>query len=423
MLLSSSTLGQIRLKDVHKRVNFLLKESCYREDRQVQNFDLCKHCEIMEALDMSVPMADRKETYMNCSGVDWVCQAMHEVNKHQSIPWSQFSLMKPQFYSRLVLENMKGMEPRTAMHSINNLNKELKLEQPHMVNSIHVTEELMYNCYMPLKVVGDVLPVPPEGKEYVQEYVAPDNVLPSALKEATFRESYVSKCACVQKALNRERKACTQCGNTDMLMAMKAMEDGTVFLEYPYWNYSIGFLDDEKNMVNGAKKNHSTLQVQLDLARAKALVNSTCAEMIANISALTGIQSPCEFCQTTKRCTPDRVLHCSGVQELCVFKYEFFRQWPAGMVRERPYNNQVLNCSTVARYQEILNQIFSLKYLERAIRVKYLLDTDLLAVQPHLSPVVKEYNCLLYRYYWPYALSDKEGAGSSPDREIDVLCE
>ena len=421
MFLPTTCLGLERLRDVHKTVDKLLDKLNYNEKQHVQVYNLCTHCETVEDLDRSVPMEKKKLTYLHCSGYDWICRAIYEVERDETILWTQYSLMTPQEYCELITEAMETMEPRSAMFSIHKFNKDLRMEQPHTVNTIHAVEELLFKCYVPLKLQKNRLPVPPEGKEFLEEIVAPMNIEQSELVEPTFKESWVPTCSCPEKSLDPETEACTQCGNSKLQLVREKINTGDL-TQMPDWDPTLHFLDEEKDMVDGNAA-ATGIQRDLDIVRARALVSNTCTEMINHISTHTGIKDPCQFCQTKKRSAPDRIVECSGVEELCTFKHEFFKAWPVGMVRDKSYNEIVLSCYTVAKYKDILDQVFSLKYVERAMNVKRMIDTDLLPIHPHLAPVANLYNCILYRYYWPSPLEripSLEDVSATSDAESEL---
>ena len=393
---------------MHIRVDYLLEKYKYNDQKHVQVFDLCTFCETMERLDKSVPMQERKQVYINCSGIDWICHARHDVHKTFQVPWNQYTLMPPEEYCSIMMDAMTSMEPRVAIQTINSFNKELKREQPHMMNTIHAVEELIFSCYKPMQVIMDTLPVPPVGKEYVKEPVDPMNLSPPhANLRPKFKECWVSDCSCTDKCLDPETEACTQCGNTHLKLAMEALENCDLKPKMPTWETVLNFCEEEKVLLEGMKDNCCERQTGLNDLRCQTLVSKTCLEILTHLSSLTGIKNPCEFCCNLKRSSPDRIIDCTGVKKVCTFKYEFFKEWPVGLVREKAYNDKILNCSTRAQYRDLLNQIFSLKYVERAMACKDILDSDLLAVNPHLAPIIRQYNCILYRYYWPYAI-DKE---------------
>ena len=420
---NNSALGSRRLRDVHLRVDYLMEKYGYNENKNVQIFDLCKHCESVEDLDVSVPILDKKQCYINCSGVDWICQAKFEANKHERILWNQYILMRQEDYSQLVIEALQRFDPRIAINSINQFNKELKCEQPHMTNTTFVAEEMIFNSYCPMTIPDDVVPVPPLGKEYYPGYVKPiKNEENETVKQPDLKipnkENWIPDCDCKDTMIHLDSESCIMCGtkykNRNRLNHFLNPDNLPTL---PTWENVFKFFDEEKDMVKNVG-NIDEIQNKLDMARAKAIVNSKCTEILGNLAALTGMKDACQFCSNMKRSTPDRIIECSGLQEVCIFKHEFFKEWPACMFREKGYTESILKCSTKEKYQKLLDKIFSVKYFERAMKIKEILDSDVLVVSPHLAPVIKQYNCLLYRYYWPHAFNQKP-AEYVPDSDSD----
>ena len=397
------SLGEKRLRDVHQRVNYLLDKLLYNEETHVQIFDLCRYCESKELMDMNVSMVEKKNIYLNCCGIDWICHARSQIRGYKPLEWNQYILMTSEEYCQVVRQAMESMEPRHALVSIDNLNRDLKRKQPHMVNAIHAVEELIFSCYVPMMLKQDTLPVPPEGKEYVEELIEPIGIDLDHVKPR-FKECWMSDCNCIEKSLDPETEACTSCGNTKLKLARDALLSGDLSPEMPRWDHLMKFLDEERLMLSGGKSDPGEIQTHLNVERARALVNSTCSDLLDHLTALTGVKDACEFCKTLKRCNPDSVIDCSGLEKVCRFKYDYYQEWPAGMVRFKCYNERVLNCSTTEKYKILMNHVFSLKYIERAMKVKDIIDGDILTVNPHMAPVINQYNCILYRYYWPYVL-------------------
>lgn len=394
----SDCLGSKRLRDVHTRVSYLLQKYKYNENKQVQIFDLCEFCEMKEDLDVSVPMLSRKQSYLNCSGIDWICQAKSEANKTEMILWNQYTLMSQEHYSEVVEEVLETLEARAAMQSLYLFHKELKTEQPHMTNTTLCSEEMMCKSYIPMKLANDTFPVPALGKEYLKEYVAP--LFPDA---CPLQHPGLQGVLLPEETTQPDECWTPEAVDPDTLVEAESSKLKPV---QPCWDNVFQFLEEEKVMLRN-HNNHSNftpVQRELDLSRAMAMVDSRCSEVMTHLNALTDLKDPCEFCKNLKRSAPDRIVECTGLQDVCVFKYEFYREWPVGMFREKSYNDTILNCTTRNKYMKLLNKIFSLKYIERAMRVKEIMDSDLLVISPHLAPVIKQYNALLYRYYWPYPL-------------------
>ena len=51
------------------------------------------------------------------------------------------------------------------------------------------------------------------------------------------------------------------------------------------------------------------------------------------------------------------------------------------------------------KYAELMDIIFSVKYIERAFELKTIIDHTLLRLHPHMCYPVTWYDVLLYRYY------------------------
>ena len=50
----------------------------------------------------------------------------------------------------------------------------------------------------------------------------------------------------------------------------------------------------------------------------------------------------------------------------------------------------------------LLNIIFSVKFIERAVKLKVLIDDQIFQLHPTLSKVINWYNMLILRYYNPF---------------------
>ena len=59
----------------------------------------------------------------------------------------------------------------------------------------------------------------------------------------------------------------------------------------------------------------------------------------------------------------------------------------------------LLDCDTLEKYAELMDIIFSVKYIERAFELKTIIDHTLLRLHPHMCYPVTWYDVLLYRYY------------------------
>ena len=91
---------------------------------------------------------------------------------------------------------------------------------------------------------------------------------------------------------------------------------------------------------------------------------------------------------------------CSGVEEICKFKYEFFAEWPEYVLSEINKTQMLLNCDTLEKYAQLMDILFSIKYTERAFELKAEIDNTLLSLHPYMCYPVTWYDALSYRYYW-----------------------
>ena len=90
---------------------------------------------------------------------------------------------------------------------------------------------------------------------------------------------------------------------------------------------------------------------------------------------------------------------CSGAEKLCKFKYELFAEWPEYFLSEINKTEMLLDCNTLEKYAQLINIIFSVKYIERAFELKAKIDHILLNLHPHMTYVITWYDVLLYWYY------------------------
>ena len=90
---------------------------------------------------------------------------------------------------------------------------------------------------------------------------------------------------------------------------------------------------------------------------------------------------------------------CSGAEKLCKFKYEFFVEWPEYLVSKINKTEMLLDCDTLEKYAQLMDIIFSVRYIERAFGLKAKIHNTLLNLHPHMTYIVIWYDALLYRYY------------------------
>ena len=108
---------------------------------------------------------------------------------------------------------------------------------------------------------------------------------------------------------------------------------------------------------------------------------------------------PCDLCMWRKQQNPSHIVVCSGAEELCTFKYKFFAEWPKYLLSELNKMEMLLDCDTLEKYAELMDIIFSVKYIGRAFELKTIIDHTLLRLHPHMCYPVTWYDVQLYRYY------------------------
>ena len=100
---------------------------------------------------------------------------------------------------------------------------------------------------------------------------------------------------------------------------------------------------------------------------------------------------PCAICQWWKAMNKTCMVTCSGVKDLCTLKYEFFKEWPDEMISHTDTAYMLFTCDTIDKYAHLLKIIFNIKFIERAIELKALIDNQLCLMKPHLSKIIGWY--------------------------------
>ena len=60
---------------------------------------------------------------------------------------------------------------------------------------------------------------------------------------------------------------------------------------------------------------------------------------------------------------------------------------------------KILLCDTMKKYSELLDEIFNVKFIERAMQLKAMVDCQIMAIHPHMAKIIAYYDLLIYRYY------------------------
>ena len=94
-------------------------------------------------------------------------------------------------------------------------------------------------------------------------------------------------------------------------------------------------------------------------------------------------------------------IFCTGIEELCRLKNEFFCEWPEEMMSHGEAAFLLADCNMMDKYADLLNMIFNVQFVERVVELKGLIDAQILCMHPHLSPVIGWYDMFILRYYNP----------------------
>ena len=70
---------------------------------------------------------------------------------------------------------------------------------------------------------------------------------------------------------------------------------------------------------------------------------------------------------------------------------------------------KILLCDTKKNYGKLLDEIFNVKFIERAIQLKAMVDCQIMAIHPHMAKIIAYYDLLIYRYYSPIWNRNGEG--------------
>ena len=70
---------------------------------------------------------------------------------------------------------------------------------------------------------------------------------------------------------------------------------------------------------------------------------------------------------------------------------------------------RILLCYTMKNYGKLLDEIFNVKLIERAMQLKAMVDCQIMVIYPHMAKIIAYYNLLIYRYYSPVWNRNGEG--------------
>ena len=391
---------------------------------------LCEFCEYEQELTMDMPMEKKRHLFLKCSNVPWVCRARLQMTKPLRVIWNPYQLMTQKKYSEIVNNIVHRIEPITAVYSLKEFNQELVKDQMHMQKICHIGELLTYMGYSPLKLEKNIFPLPELGKEFYDGPVFPEDPSLQDVSQPTFTLNgnkkekeddddviftWIQDCDCADPVMNLAEESCTKCNKkfkkecckmkrepekTDEDVEMIDNENwAKAKVQKSNWGSFFDMLAEDNGIVVRSKT--SSLEKNIDLARAKKLMTSKYRNLLQTIDVISGCPDPCSFCQHCKKTRSDCKISCTGHLELCEFKDMFFNQWPAGLERPALINKAIIECSNKNAYRELLNKIFSMYYIERCIQVKFLIDNDIAILHPQMIPYISVYDALILRYVVP----------------------
>ena len=215
----------------------------------------------------------------------------------------------------------------------------------------------MYTNYKPHLLKDHVFPVPPPGYEYFE------------MKVHAMIES-----------------------NNDEEVDPDGIEK--MGYEVSYWKPELNDILVRRNIVDNILLENEPL----NNGRIGKLLNID-HSLLNDINKIITVSDPCNLCCWKKDRNPSIVVVCSGAEELCKFKYEFFAEWPEYLLSEINKTQMLLDCDTLEKYAQLMDIFFSVKYIERAFELKVEIDNTLLSLHPYMCYPITSYDALLYRYY------------------------
>ena len=135
----------------------------------------------------------------------------------------------------------------------------------------------------------------------------------------------------------------------------------------------------------------------------------TLDEILHAIHKLSLATDACFNCVWLKHKVQGKIINCTGIPKLCSLKYELFNTWPTKFYKEAYLMTRILLCDTLKRYGELLYEIFNVKFIERAMQLKAMVDCQIMTIHPHMAKIIAFYDLMIYRYYSPVWNRNAEG--------------
>ena len=417
------TVGQRRLGLLHARVNYMLEKMNYDEECEPVCELMCHYCSEKFTWDQTEHPENKKFVYHRCSGKEWICRARHECASPMYIQWNKEQLMSHHTYVKKINQAIQSMDPKIALFSINCFHNEVSKEQHHMVKIIQVGEQFIYHTYSPFKLEDGMFPVPPIGHEWSEFQVLPwgaGQLASELITKAHWKnygeeklrdkmQTWIQVCSCPNSSMMPQEFKCTQCGtkyNERTVIYHEEMVEEHVLDECTMpgtpkqadWDkfYQVAL---QNECVEGEKGEGST-QNSLNSVRIRHVWSLSGKELLEQIHTITGHPDPCDWCKWRKLYFPKLDVHCTGVYDLCNFKHRMFEESPYGLNRIGTMHHAIMQCHNVKDYAKLLDKIFSVNEIERAVTLKLIVDDDIAFYYPHMCKVMDCYDALIMRWYW-----------------------
>ena len=357
-------VGRKRLGLIHQRVEHLIHEQGANllDDLHLRRANLCTVCQkdfenenFCKKVNFDIRTAAESSLFVNCSGVEWVCKGRSKLVDSRLVRYNDQELMTKETYGNLIKDLVYTSEAKTGLYSVCHLNDELKESQPHMRNMIRAVELYLWMNYTPFDLKHSMFPVPPLGEELTDQYVAPVQI------------GKEEKEVPVQKA-KWSNEVYTPVSGTSFFTDWERMED-----------------------LNKGRKRE----------RSDYLSNTNDKLLLCMMDKLCTTSDPCSHCRTRKLVNPAKKVDCLGLRAVCSLRTLFLEQVPQRYNSVYGMTCRLMTCDNFEKYRSLLNEIFNLQFIERAMELKRKVDVELLRIHPHLRAIIGWYDALLYRYYYP----------------------
>ena len=340
----SHTSKQIKLDSIHSRVIEASNLNKFKVWEQIRS-DLCGCCQYdilnNELYQDHISDEDKQAMIDQCTAIDWMCKLKKDLYgalPSYALEGIEDRLLTVQEYANRITRLMKEQIPTRAIMSIHQLHKKMKMHQGHLRRCMQEAEMEIFSHYhiWSWDKLGDL---PPLGWEF------------KIPKPCAKIKTQTNLCECEQCEWELSTSAGSHSDNdsSDDLLA------------------------------NPMKCEDKTPEDYMDL------LNQNLAEMRHT-------DNPCQFCIRLKKKLPYKIIDCSGNPTWDSFKYYMFHQSPPNLFE--------IKCDSIERLREIINEIFKLKYPERAAQVLNRICIKINTFQPQMKKYTTLYQVLFYRSFF-----------------------